>query len=963
MPERVEQQTLQKRFPVFTGLAVIICFVLFPLFLINAAANRVLQIKHDGSLNKTRQELENTLDILESCSDNRHFAHLLLSHAFKSALKNDNPALSLKQNLSGLKNRYPGVFFFVVWDDKGRIIQELTDETSFAYILRETFKLLHDLAENCQRYYPGAPEKIPGLSRRLKMVRHYIGRVISNQWIQRPLQTGKLSSAIIAEPDGAKSHVWYSVDKRISMLAFIHSDFFAGQSGLEFAIKRLQAINPKIKAGYSQFPIEPKNVYQYGSETSPVVIALAISRFDNMHPTSMLHYENRVFSYRYISPTIRAFCHIAENALFPVSHNKRLIMGKTVKWLIVLIFLAFVAVKKYQLSFIPARLKLSALFLYAGGIPVLIIFIIGADYLQQKRTELIYAEQSQGLEILRHIDDGFMDFLAMSAKKISRQLRQQTQNQNALTDRAQIKVMRRQFVAEYQPGSIMLFDSQGRNLVGEEENMPFPDVTVIGQISQEVLEFINHASTEKFELTAIAKPMAVEIIFRAGKISNFSLGDHKTYSFYDYIGQREKYASNGFFYMFWRQEDLQRRYLEQVVRDTPSLSAYFSETDRFLGKNVRPGGQLGRMLQKTESLLVVREAEIMNHGEMQLAAAMRGNNLDKSCLAVTVPFSRIDTRMQAIYINFAVIAILFLFFCTGGILMMRHRLLAPLHQFKEAIEAIGQRNFRYRSGFSGNNEFGKLSRALNHTLENLSELEVARIVQENLLPGREYRQNKLELLASLTQMSHIGGDYYDFFAINQDFSGIFIGDVSGHGISSALFMAMARSAIIFENFAEPEQIHLMQTVNNVIYKMRKSGAKEYMSGLSLFINSNTGEFSVFNAGHCPPIIIRGATGKVEQLLCKGLYFGFKEKYSEEPVNGRLENGDFIALYTDSWVESTSRTGLAFGFGRFEQALLNCRDSNLELFAQSMFATISRWEAERQDDMTLLLAKFGDNHES
>ncbi|EKD84202.1 MAG: hypothetical protein ACD_39C00183G0001 [uncultured bacterium] len=176
-------------------------------------------------------------------------------------------------------------------------------------------------------------------------------------------------------------------------------------------------------------------------------------------------------------------------------------------------------------------------------------------------------------------------------------------------------------------------------------------------------------------------------------------------------------------------------------------------------------------------------------------------------------------------------------------------------------------------------------------------------------------------------------------------------------------MAMARSAMIFENFNEPDQGHLMQTMNNVIYQMRKSGAKEYMSGLSLFINSNTGEFSLLNAGHCPPALIRHSSATVELQMCKGLYFGFKADYQAQSLIGKLEPGDYLVLYTDSWVESVSKSGMAFGFARFEQALRNCCDDDLEIFANQMFATISKWEAERNDDMTLLLIRFGDKHGS
>ena len=796
------------------------------------------------------------------------------------------------------------------------------------------------------------------------MVRHYIGRVVATGWLQKPLQSDRMASAIPAEPNGPKSHLWYGVNHRISMLAFIHSDFFAGEPGLKFAVTRIQSVNPGLKAGYCRYPIEPESIYQHDSQTNPVDIAIAVNRFENMHPESLLHYKGRVYSYRYISPTIRAFCHIAEDTMFAIEHSKRQIACEVFKWLIVLAFLLFVGTKKHQSNFIPARLKLAALFLYAGSIPVLIIFIIGADYLQQKRNELIYSEQSQGLEKLRQIDEGFVDFLTQTSEKIDRQLQKHIIRHSALTEqKTQIATLRKNIVSEFEPGSIMLFDPNGKNLTSDEGNMPFPDAAAVSQVSKEVLDFLNKSETSNLVLTPIARPIAIDIGYKIRKITSFTLADQETYAFFGCVGQPEKYLLSGMFYMFWRKEDLQKSYLTLAMRDYPGFTAYFPETSRYLDGNAKPGSQLSRLLHKSESLLVVRESEIFNLGNPVFAAAMRGSNLNKSCMAVYVPMAMIDAKMRPLYVSFAMLSALFLFFCSGGILMLRHRLLAPLHQFKEAIEAIGNRDFRYRVTMTGNNEFGKLSKALNHTLENLSELAVARIVQENLLPGHEYRQNKLELLASLTQMSHIGGDYYDFFVVNKEVSGIFIGDVSGHGISSALVMAMARSAMIFENFNEPVQAHLMQTLNNVIYKMRKSGAKEYMSGLSLFINSTNGEFCLLNAGHCPPLIIRKSSFRVELQLCTGLCFGFKEEYTAQPLTGKLEPGDYMILYTDSWVESVSKSGTSFGFERFEQALLDCCDPSLEIFSKRMFSTITSWEAERNDDMTMLLIKYGEANDS
>lgn len=958
------QQTFQRRFPIFAGLAMFICFVVFPLFLVDTALTRILQIRYENDLDKIEKKLDVALDTLESCSNKRHFAHLLLNHTFTLALKSQSPATSLRSRLHALKQKYPGIFFFIVWNKDGQVIKEITDEKSFAYILRETYRLLQALADNCRRFYPVAIEKIPGIERRLKMLRYYIGRIVSTSWIQRPLQSGRLASAVMAEPDGQRSHLWYGVDKRISLLVFIHSDFFAEETGLKFAVKRTQTIHPELKAGFSHYPIDPETVYQHDCQINPGTVALVISRFENMYPGNLLLHKDRFFAYRYINPKLRAFCHVSADSIFSVNHTRRLIAGNVVKWLIVLAFLAWIIVKKYQLNFVPVKLKLVALFLYASCIPLLIIFIISADYLQQKRKELIYAEQSGALEKLRQIDEGFVKFLNKTAADISFQLRQQINNRLPLSvQKKQLAEMQQNFVRAFQPGSIMLFDTDGRNQLSEEGNMPFPDMAAISQIGKGVLEFLNEPVTGKTLVAKLAKPVAVDFGYREQYISSFSLANHETYAFFNGVGRREDYALTGIIFMFWLKEDLQKRYLELTMQANPTFAAYFPETDRYLAGSSKPGGQLRKLLYNVDSMLVARDADLNNYGESIVAAAMRGNNLQKACLAVFIPTSVIAAKMRSMYTGFALLSGLFLFFSVGGIILMRHRLLAPLQQFKEAIEGIGQRNFRCRLPLTGNNEFGMLSKALNHTLENLGELEVARIVQENLLPGREYRHNQLEVLASLTQMSHIGGDYYDFFTVNQSISGIFVGDVSGHGISSALIMAMARSAMIFENFNEPNQMHLMQTLNTVIYKMRQSGAKEYMSGLSLFINSNTGEFSLLNAGHCPPAIIRRSANKVEFQPCKGLYFGFKEEFTAHPLCGKLEKDDYLILYTDGWVESLSKKGMPFGFARFEQTLLSCCSRDLEVFSQQMFATISQWEATRDDDMTLLLLKFGDNHGS
>lgn len=959
-----QTQTWDSRFPLLTGLALFICFILFPLFLIDAGLNRVLQIRKQREIKKTDAMLESTLDNLEKFSDDRHFIHLLLDHAFTSANRQQAPEKALKQNLARLKKRYAGIFFFVVWNAEGKIIKEMTDEKSFAYILRETYRLINDLSNNCRQYYPGMPEKITDFARRLKMVRHYIGQIISTDWIQRPLQSERRACAIIADRPGKKSHFWYGVGKKLCMMAFIDSKFFNEHPGLRFVIKRLQKINPAIRVGFAQHPISPETIYQYQSETPAEEVAIAINHFENIFAGDFLDFGDRLYAYRCVTPKLRVFCHIANDILSSVSHQKKALAGSVFKWLLIGIFLLVVAIRRYQIRHIPARIKLTLLFLYAAGIPLLIIFIIGADYLQQKREELIYQEQSHGLEQLRIIDKGFVDFLDVQAKIIRQKVQDSIDDQLPLKQQKErITDLYQQLKTDYRPGSIMIFDPSGRSLNSTEENMPFPDISAISQVSIDAIDFLNRSNTENIETSQISRQIVIDFSYRSLFISSFSFGSHETYALFSHTGCPEKYALTGMLFLFWQKEALEKQYLERALRNNPALTAYFPASDRFFTCSNKPDKLISKHLHKANSMLVTRANGITSGGEEIAVAAMRGNNLSRACLGISIPTAGIDAHMNKLYTSFAFISLLFFFFCAGGILMMRRRLITPFQQFKEAITAIGERNFSFRASVSGNNEFGKLSKALNQTLENLKELEVARIVQENLLPGRQFKQNRLELMATLTQMSHIGGDYYDFFVVDEENSGIFVGDASGHGISSALIMAMARAVMILENYQKPEQNHLMQSLNDIIYNMRASGAKDYMSGLSLFINSKTGEFTLLNAGHCPPIMLRKESGKTELLKCSGLYLGFKKDLVMQPATGRLQPGDILILYTDSWLESTSKDDVPFGFARFREALETCENQDLNIFSQKMFAAISEWETCREDDMTLLLIRFGEKNDA
>ncbi len=111
-----QEQLLLKRFPIITGLAMLICFILFPLFLVNNALNRILGISSENKIQTARQKLEKPLDYLESHSNDAQFVHRLLSQEFARADSHPQAQAKLESSVKQLKKAYPGTFFIVAWD-------------------------------------------------------------------------------------------------------------------------------------------------------------------------------------------------------------------------------------------------------------------------------------------------------------------------------------------------------------------------------------------------------------------------------------------------------------------------------------------------------------------------------------------------------------------------------------------------------------------------------------------------------------------------------------------------------------------------------------------------------------------------------------------------------------------------------------------------------------------------------
>ena len=237
-----------------------------------------------------------------------------------------------------------------------------------------------------------------------------------------------------------------------------------------------------------------------------------------------------------------------------------------------------------------------------------------------------------------------------------------------------------------------------------------------------------------------------------------------------------------------------------------------------------------------------------------------------------------------------------------------------------------------------------------------TELELARKIQADMLPNifPPFPERKeLDIYASMTPAKEVGGDFYDFFLIDDDHLGLVMADVSGKGVPAALFMMMSK--ILINNFAMQgnSPAKTLELTNNVV--CQNNVEDMFVSAWLGVLEISTGMITAANAGHEYPVI-RKADGEFELFKDKhGLVVGCLEGSKYKEYQMQLERGGTLFLYTDGVPEATDAQEELYGTDR----LLEAMNRNLDADAKGLLTSIKSdvdtfvGEAEAFDDLTML----------
>lgn len=241
-----------------------------------------------------------------------------------------------------------------------------------------------------------------------------------------------------------------------------------------------------------------------------------------------------------------------------------------------------------------------------------------------------------------------------------------------------------------------------------------------------------------------------------------------------------------------------------------------------------------------------------------------------------------------------------------------------------------------------------------------TELNVASNIQSNMLPKNfdEFSQNELfEIYADMKPASEVGGDFYDYFKIDDDNIYFVIGDASGKGIPATLFMVKTMYLIENHTRFNEDLSQVFEKVNNLAYE--RNDEELFVSAWLGKLNLKSGKLSYVNAGHSQPLI-RHDSPDFEYLDTQpDSFMGRTEglKYNEYEID--LNTGDMIFLYTDGITKANNDNNELYEEDRLKEIVNENKNKKLSDIITEVHADIDEFcnSAEQFDDMAMLILKY------
>lgn len=232
------------------------------------------------------------------------------------------------------------------------------------------------------------------------------------------------------------------------------------------------------------------------------------------------------------------------------------------------------------------------------------------------------------------------------------------------------------------------------------------------------------------------------------------------------------------------------------------------------------------------------------------------------------------------------------------------------------------------------------------------ELEVARRIQNSILPAEFPDSQQFRVAARYVPMTAVAGDFYDYIVTENEQAGLLIADVSGHGVPAALIASMVKLAGASHKDKASDPSAFLLGMNAALYGNTQN---QFITAAYVHLDSRNKELRYSAAGHPPMLLMRD--GQVNEIEANGLMLAAFDFATYFNAIQPLTRGDRLLLYTDGIIEAANSGGTFLGRETLHRLLANTKSLSATQAADSILESVQRWSAKQDDDLTLVVCDF------
>ncbi|MDD5170962.1 MAG: SpoIIE family protein phosphatase [Syntrophales bacterium] len=358
--------------------------------------------------------------------------------------------------------------------------------------------------------------------------------------------------------------------------------------------------------------------------------------------------------------------------------------------------------------------------------------------------------------------------------------------------------------------------------------------------------------------------------------------------------------------------------------------------------------------------------------EFSRPANLTKKQIDESTRTINEQMNESITGIRNTFVALLV-AMIFVVACISYFLSQM--ITDPIIALIRGVKALGRGDMEYQVEVNTGDELESLAKSFNKMITDLKvhveelqcttaekegllkELEIARSIQQRLLPQTAPKIEGFDLAAHNEPAREVGGDFYDFIPVMEDNLGLVIADVSGKGMPAAMFMGLSRTIIRASTTGDPAATNAIKQANELICRDSTSGM--FVTLFYGVLNTRWRRLRYVNAGHNPPMVFRKDSSEAIFLKAKGIALGVATEIDLEESSIDLMSGDILVMYTDGITEAINEREEVFGLERLIRVILTHRDMPSQAIIDQIQREVSSFAGDQPqfDDITLMILKL------